>query len=206
MTDVRSFDPLDYGSLSDSVAGALMDCALTPLESIEPFEGPGIYALFYCGGFPAYSSLVAVEKSAPGSHPIYIGKAAPSTRMGNSDGLLPDNLTGRNLYDRLRQHIKSIAQADNLRVEDFSAKMLVLSYIWVPMAESAMIGKYKPVWNSCIDGFGNHDPGSGRIRGVCSRWDTLHPGRPWVGKFPPRKETQSDLIHEAEQFIDESMN
>ena len=37
--------------------------------------------------------------------------------------------------------------------------------------EAAMTRKHKPLWNSCIDGFGNHDPGSGRHHQAKSEWD-----------------------------------
>ena len=33
------------------------------------------------------------------------------------------------------------------------------------------------LWNSLVDGFGNHDPGAGRYKGLRPRWDVLHPGR-----------------------------
>lgn len=204
MFEVRRFDPLDYSSLSESVADALMDCELVPLAEVKAFNGPGIYALFYHGPFPAYAELSNHETEDPGSWPIYIGKATPSTRMGKA--LMPDNFNGHDLYGRLRQHAQSIEQADNLSVSDFSAKMLILSYIWVPMAETAMIGRYQPLWNSGIDGFGNHNPGAGRHGGMCSRWDTLHPGRPWVKNFVPRPETQSDIEHAAVQFLRQTMN
>lgn len=28
----------------------------------------------------------------------------------------------------------------------------------MPLAESMLIEQLKPVWNVCLDGFGNHDP------------------------------------------------
>ena len=42
-----------------------------------------------------------------------------------------------------------------------------------------------------VDGFGNHDPGSGRYNQAKSEWDVLHPGRPWIKKLtgiPPNLE------------------
>ncbi len=33
-----------------------------------------------------------------------------------------------------------------------------------------------------MDGFGNHDPGSGRYEQAKSDWDVIHPGRAWAEK------------------------
>ena len=46
-----------------------------------------------------------------------------------------------------------------------------------------MIARFGPVWNSIVDGFGNHDPGAGRRAGMVSRWDVLHPGRAWASSL-----------------------
>jgi len=32
----------------------------------------------------------------------------------------------------------------------------------ISTVEAALIRYYKPIWNTQIDGFGNHDPGKGR--------------------------------------------
>ncbi len=48
--------------------------------------------------------------------------------------------------------------------------------------EAALIRHYTPVWNSAIDGFGNHGPGKGRHNRGKSDWDVLHPGRNWAYK------------------------
>lgn len=37
-------------------------------------------------------------------------------------------------------------------------------------------------WNSSLDGFGNHDPGSGRYGQAKSDWDVIHEGRNWEEK------------------------
>jgi hypothetical protein len=49
--------------------------------------------------------------------------------------------------------------------------------------ESALIRKYKPLWNTYVDGFGIHAPGKGRARQQVSEWDSIHPGRPFVEKM-----------------------
>jgi hypothetical protein len=55
------------------------------------------------------------------------------------------------------------------------------------LGESLLIEKTKPLWNVVVDGFGNHDPGSGRHNQQVSSWDTIHPGRQWVKKLQPGK-------------------
>ena len=49
--------------------------------------------------------------------------------------------------------------------------------------ESAIISIHSPLWNSVIDGFGNHDPGKKRIGGKKTQWDSLHPGREWAERM-----------------------
>ena len=62
------------------------------------------------------------------------------------------------------------------------------------MAERFLTEHYKPAWNLCIEGFGLHDPGSGRRLGEASWWDTLHPGRKWAGKQAHVKTINAALI------------
>lgn len=50
----------------------------------------------------------------------------------------------------------------------------------VSWGEGVLIRHFQPVWNQIIDGFGNHDPGSGRYQQKRSVWDLLHPGRRWA--------------------------
>lgn len=73
--------------------------------------------------------------------------------------------------------------------------------IWIPLGESALIRRYRPAWNALIDGFGNHDPGKGRINGVRSRWDTLHPGRSWSAKYPERLETAEEIEQDLREYL-----
>lgn len=73
----------------------------------EPFEGPGVYALFYNGPFSAYRQLVEANPKPP----IYVGKAVPP---GARKGLTEETGRDRSLYNRLKQHSVSIEQANNL--------------------------------------------------------------------------------------------
>lgn len=83
------------------------------------------------------------------------------------------------LFGRLGQHASSIRQAENLAIEDFLSRYLVIDEFWIGLAESLLIESYQPLWNVVLDGFGNHDPGAGRHQGRRPSWDALHPGRSW---------------------------
>lgn len=201
----RSYNPLDYASLSESLARELMSSELMPLSDIEKFYGDGVYALFYCGDFPTYQELSDINFSNPGTFPIYIGKASPKTLTGNEldTSAVDTPRAGTRLYDRVaNDHRKSIEAATNLKVEEFYCRMLVLNAVWVPLTESALIARYVPVWNSIVPGFGNHAPGKGRVAGKISRWDILHPGRGRETAAAPT-DTYEQLCEEVEEAIRE---
>jgi hypothetical protein len=48
--------------------------------------------------------------------------------------------------------------------------------------EAALIKHHLPLWNTVVDGFGNHSPGEGRFNQRKSDWDVIHPGREWAAK------------------------
>lgn len=160
--------------------------------------GAGIYAIYYSGDHPAYEQLARLNKDGQLLLPIYVGKAVPAgARMGASLDAPP----GRDLSKRLREHAKSIEQAENLELSDFHCRFLVVDDIWIPLGESLVISRFTPIWNSLIDGFGNHNPGSGRHAGMRSRWDVLHPGRPWVNKLKERPEDAETIEREAINYL-----
>ena len=90
----------------------------------------------------------------------------------------------------------------NLNINDFACKLLTLSFVWAPVAESAMIAAYEPVWNAHVTGFGNHAQGKGRSTGMQTLWDTLHPGRSMNGT--PNIRTAQEIADEAEQALEET--
>ena len=77
--------------------------------------------------------------------------------------------------------------------------------IWIPLGESLLIARFSPVWNALIDGFGNHDPGSGRYNGMRPRWDVLHPGRAWAAKCKERPESAKDIEQDVETYLRSAM-
>jgi Eco29kI restriction endonuclease len=119
------------------------------------------------------------------SKPIYVGKAIP--KSGRKGGLAKDVAsTGKALLDRLKQHASSISEAENLELEHFFVRHLVVDDIWIPLGENMLIETFQPVWNRVIDGFGNKDPGQRRATRYKSPWDILHPGREFAEKLYAR--------------------
>jgi hypothetical protein len=70
--------------------------------------------------------------------------------------------------------------------------------------EAELIRRYKPIWNTVVDGFGNHDPGSGRSNQAKSPWDILHPGRPWVERLTGESQSLEAVVAKIQQFLEQS--
>jgi len=157
--ELTPFDPLNKRNLGISVANAIFDQEIFSLNSLQSFTGAGIYALYYKGSFPLYKKITVKNKDEF-QQPIYAGKAVPEGSRKGGFGL--DVQIGENLYKRLNEHKKSIESAENLSLDDFYYRFLLVDDIWIPLGESLLIERTKPLWNIVIDGFGNHDPGSGR--------------------------------------------
>ena len=196
---VIPFNPLDKRNLARSVINAMMRGSAVPLKDLQPFDGAGIYAIYYTGDFEAYEALSEANSGDALIVPIYVGKAVPS---GGRKGGMIEAEHGQALFKRLSEHRKSIEAAKNLDMEDFFCRYLVVDDIWIPLGEALLISKTSPVWNSILDGFGNHDPGAGRRAGKISRWDVLHPGRPWVASSASREETPEQLATEIREYLE----
>lgn len=164
---VIPFNPLDKKNLGASVAEALLTKEVHPLGRLPQFDGAGIYAIYYTGDFEAYAQVARLNNDGKFMLPIYVGKAVPAgARMGAGTDVPP----GKVLFKRLKEHADSIKSATNLNIEDFFCRFLVVDDIWIPLGESLIISRFTPVWNSLIDGFGNHNPGKGRHAGMRPRW------------------------------------
>jgi len=198
VTSPKVFNPLDKINLGKSVAEALLESELHPLNGLPPFRGAGIYAIYYTGDHPLYKPIAARNRKGKFEVPIYVGKAIPAG--GRKGGDLQSD-PGRVLYNRLAEHAESIELAANLDIDDFRCRVLVVDDIWIPLGESLLIAKFAPVWNKIIDGFGNHDPGKGRYAGMRPRWDVLHSGRSWAAKCANRNETVAQIEAEVRQYL-----
>lgn len=170
------FNLLDKTNLGLSVVTPITE---EPIQPVPPkkVEGIGVYAIYYQGAHSAYSIISKLNQEKPGSWPLYVGKAIAK---GGRKGILGDVVSSFRLFNRLRKHAGTINEVDNLKLEDFSCRVLIVDPIWIPLGEQLMIDRYKPLWNTLLDGFGNNDPGSGRYKQQRSSWDTLHSGRSWA--------------------------
>ncbi|HEY1091905.1 MAG TPA: Eco29kI family restriction endonuclease, partial [Burkholderiaceae bacterium] len=110
----------------------------------------------------------------------------------------------RALFGRLKEHAESIAATSTLDLADFSCRYLVVDDIWIPLGESLLIAKFSPIWNTHIDGFGNHDPGKGRYQGMRPRWDVLHSGREWAQRCAPRPESAEQIASEVRAHLEQT--
>ena len=158
------FNPLDKQNLGTSVAEALLAADRCPLPPSEKFVAAGVYAIYYQGSFKPYKSIAVPNLANNGSDvPIYVGKAVPAGARKGGFGL--GSAPGTALYNRLTEHAESVARAENLEAGSFFCRYLAVDDIWIPLGESLLIEMFNPLWNKVIDGFGNHDPGSGRHQG-----------------------------------------
>ncbi len=186
------WDPLTYETLMAGTVAHFETQDPAPLASRIAIEGPGIYALYYEGNMPEYRPI------ADGNHPIYVGKAVPPGARKGGVG----DVTAPALQNRLRDHAKSITEADNLNLEDFLFRALPIVPVWIVFAEQALIKQYRPVWNTCLEGFGKHHQGRNRAATTQSWWDTLHPGRPWATVHAPQA-TKMRTSAEAKKLVEE---
>ena len=184
------YDPFTYETLMAGIVIRFEQQPLLQLSDPIALDGPGIYCLLYAGEYDIYAPISRTGR------PIYAGRAVPPGSRRGDQG----DVNARALQTRIRQHKTSIDQAQNLSVEEFTYLALAIVPAWIDLAERAIIQHYKPVWNACLDGFGDHNPGRGRQSGERSWWDTLHPGRPWAEALQPNK-TLEEALARVEEFL-----
>lgn len=193
------YNPLDKLNLGRSVAEALLLRPVAPLNEATDIVGAGVYAIYYTGTFPAYKPIAEVNCGGAFQQPIYVGKAVP--KGARKGGLSFDAAKGRSLSGRLREHARSISEANNLAIEDFQFRALVVDDIWIPLGENMMIEQFRPIWNLVIDGFGNKAPGRRREAQYRSMWDVLHPGRRFAASLADGSMTAEALITRLEEYF-----
>jgi hypothetical protein len=202
MTDEKPYNPLERRNLGKSVAEALLDSDHHSLDTVTKFFGAGIYAIYYTGDFEPYGQI-SEENAEEMRWPIYVGKAVPSGARRGIDMSAADDEDV--LWSRIREHRNSVRLADNLNINDFRVRYLIVEDIWIPLGESLMISTFKPLWNVKLEGFGNHPPGKERVTGARPKWDTLHPGRKWALKHPARAESQEELAEQVREYLDQNL-
>jgi hypothetical protein len=181
------FDPLTPLSLAQSVERVLLDQPLSPLPPATPFGGGGVYCVYYSGPYEPYAPIAG----EPPRVPVYAGRSAP--RAGRPGSLLAP-ADQPLLFNRLRDHARTLQQADQLRLDDFSCRFLVVDDVWAPLAEELLIAHFRPLWNVIVDGFGLREPGRARSSSPRPAWDELHPGRPWAARLRPPARSRAEIL------------
>lgn len=186
----RPFDRAEHVYRNDAFAELVKDAVRffngTPVLSLPPpisFLGRGVYAIYYIGSNPFYARYAELNRTSYG-FPIYVGKAVPKG-WRQSRASDTDENQSRELFSRLRQHHNSLKLAPNLQAKDFMCRFVIFEHTGSDMistVEAALIKLNRPLWNTAVDGFGNHDPGKGRYEQARSDWDVIHPGRLWAEK------------------------
>lgn len=167
----------------------------TPIQSLPPvesFDGSGVYALYYIGKSGIYKPFHDINR-LEFRQPIYVGKAVP---RGWRQGRISTS-SSQELYHRLCEHTRSISAVSNLSTTDFLCRFMILennACDLIGTVEAALIRQYQPLWNCLIDGFGNHDPGSGRYKQEMSDWDIIHEGRSWALKCAQPSKSSEEII------------
>jgi hypothetical protein len=178
-----TFDPADQNTVGRMVSLALVAQTRTPLGSIQPSYGSGVYAIYYEGNHPLYRAISGSET------PIYVGKADPATGSASNAREQGPKLTGR-----LREHAATIrvverfGEENNLepplhpiRLQDFTCRMLVCATNAQLAAERHLIRTFWPLWNSDTKacwGMSKHGDSTKTRKNKRSPWDVVHPGRP----------------------------
>lgn len=170
---IEPFDPLAAESIGVTLALELLEQPVQLVPPAERFVGAGVYALYYGGDLEAYAPLRAMDALEGGWRlPVYIGKAV---RENSRKGFKVPPTAKTKLYDRIRDHAKSINATSNLNSGEFRCRYLVLNDAYISLAESVLITTLRPPWNGM--GLGSNVTGGIRMEGKGSLWDSLHPGR-----------------------------
>jgi hypothetical protein len=186
----QTFDRSEHVYKNDDFAELVKDAVRffngTPVHALPPpetFFGTGVYALYYTGRNALYQRYAELNRLSY-NYPIYVGKAVPK---GWRQARTSDNAQNqsRELVGRLREHGRNIALGAGLSLDDFTCRFVIFEEEGSDMIstiEAALIKLNKPLWNTTVDGFGNHDPGRGRYEQAKSDWDVIHRGRAWAEK------------------------
>ncbi|MFD5435804.1 Eco29kI family restriction endonuclease [Kitasatospora sp. NPDC127067] len=184
------YDPLKLENLGRSIEMRMLEMEPAPITEVPPMFGAGIYAIYYVGDHELYRPIADGCRT-----PIYVGKAV---YPGGRKGLATREEDEVPLWERIREHRASLEHAGDMAVEDFRVRYLVAVDFFVSLAEQLMIRQFRPVWNTVVDGFGNHAPGGKRSNQARPPWDELHPGRPWSApeRMPEASKQSADQSRE----------
>jgi hypothetical protein len=178
----------------------------TPVHPLPPptrFRGTGVYALYYTGRTGIYSKYGILNRTSY-SHPIYVGKAVPK---GWRQARVVDDPDAQSseLRSRLAEHSKSIEKVSGIELSNFMCRFVILegsASDMISTIEAALIKLHRPLWNTSMDGFGNHTPGEGRFKQAKSDWDVIHAGRAWAEKCTGVPSNPADVLKNIVLHLD----
>jgi hypothetical protein len=161
-----------------------------------------VYALYYIGRTGLYSKYGQLNRTAY-AHPIYVGKAVPK---GWRQARVVDDPDAQasELVSRLKEHSRNIAAVSGLELSDFMCRFTILegsASDMIGTIEAALIKLHKPLWNTSLDGFGNHTPGNGRFNQAKSDWDVVHVGRAWAAKCTGIPHTPEKVLEKIQRHF-----
>jgi hypothetical protein len=184
------YGPTGAESITSAICQGLEDQPLVLLDPpISRSDVAGLYAIYYRGaGVDLYARLQ--DRKIP----VHGGQALSYNRArGAATG-------GRNsLWNRIQQHCRSIARANDLTLGDFGTRLLPLPDVRSDLGEKSLRIFYRPVWNGILNGFDSHEQGSATRPTSRSRSDAVQPGRKRT--FGVCKHNSALLIAEAKAHI-----
>lgn len=198
-----TFDLSNPVTVGEMIVFKLEQGSKKDLSALPRFYGSGVYVLYYDGPFDAYEAIEGTDC------PIYVGSASPKDKIADAP-----RKQGTALYERLIHHLqRSLAHArTTLDIKHFQYRYLVVQTGLELAAEQFLMRRYHPVWNKeqkVCPGFGKHGDqpdataaaGGAAVAGRAerSRWDILHPGRPWAARQISRRGVTAKMVKEAIQ-------
>ncbi|CQD81093.1 Eco29kI restriction endonuclease [Yersinia intermedia] len=210
----RPFDRSEHIYRNDAFIELVKDAVRffngTPAHILPPptrFTGTGVYALYYTGSNPIYRRYAELNRLSY-DYPIYVGKAVP---QGWRQARIQHNVfsSGTELFRRIGEHSRNISATSDLQLDDFACRFVIFEDAGSDMIstiEAALIKLNRPLWNTVVDGFGNHTPGNGRFQQAKSDWDVIHPGRPWADLCQGIPKEEQTIRHRIEQYFETLKN
>jgi len=205
----RGFDRAEHVYKNDAFVELVKDAVRffngTPVHVLPPpakFMGTGVYALYYTGKNSLYTKYAQLNRLSY-DYPIYVGKAVPrgwrTSRVSDKQGEQQNEL-----ISRLVEHARNIKSGSGLDIEDFACRFVIFEDAGSDMIstiEAALIKINTPLWNTAVDGFGNHTPGAGRFEQAKSDWDVIHPGRAWAEKCKGKPKSKEVILKSIENLF-----
>lgn len=206
----KQFDRSEHVYKNDALVELVRDAVRffngTPVHSLPPpvrFLGTGVYALYYTGRTGIYGKYGELNRLAY-DYPIYVGKAVPK---GWRQARTADNPNAQSseLFSRLREHSRNISVVEGLDLSDFMCRFVIFEDAGSDMIgtiEAALIKLNRPLWNTALDGFGNHTPGEGRFDQAKSDWDVIHDGRSWAPRCRGIHNGKEQVLSNIKRHLD----